>query len=169
MSLPAGPDHGSTGAMTPILLILRGVPGSGKSTYLQSFQSDIVTSIDKLLEVNGVYCWSPGRLKEAIRRHEEDLAYRMNSRQDVIVDNCNSRLSDFSWLVRIAQGFGYDICITTFVVPVGREDEVFKRNTHGVPRKTWDDMLKRLRTPLPAEFGRYEVELPVSLGECHDS
>ena len=143
------------------VVIMRGVPGSGKGHYVKQLVSDAgrrqvaVCSADhfferkgRAIEVGGppmVYDFDPARLPEA---HAACMtAFVQALRQGcetVVVDNTNVRQWMYEAYVEAARLAGYDVEIVEVMpVTLGELRVCAERNVHGVPpeavyRMAWE-------------------------------
>ena len=122
------------------IVILRGLPGCGKSTYIgQNFPAAVVASADHYFMVDGEYRFNPALLGEA---HGACVRRVIESAQSgaplIVVDNTSLSVAEIAPYVAIAQAYGYDAEIITL-----RCDPVTaaNRNIHGVPAEV---ILKRM-------------------------
>lgn len=126
------------------VIVLRGLPGAGKSTVALGLldaigerkRSGIVVSADDFFtDENGVYSFKPHKLREA---HARCLGSYIDSMYDgfdaVIVDNTNTQMWEMRLYLRIAHLARRRI----HVIEVGRRDDdhvkmYHARCVHGVP------------------------------------
>jgi predicted kinase len=125
------------------VVILSGISGAGKSTYIQSMSltpgSFVIVSADHyFLNKDGFYDFDPTKLAFAhgacFRAFIESM---QNKRELVIVDNTNATSEEVSPYVLGAQSYGYEYEIITLMCQT--ENDVMaanKRNTHGVTLET---------------------------------
>lgn len=138
------------------LIILRGVPGAGKSTEVERLIGDgIVHSTDGIIEATGDYFGFFTTMKETnnwgslYRVHCENLENAIASMVEgispVIIDNTNIKIKDFRAYVIEALKLGYDEDNIT-IVDIGTggctAEELAERNTHGVPLSTIEKMIR---------------------------
>lgn len=74
----------------PKLLIIRGTPGSGKSTAAKKLSEQFNVAHfenDEYLMHDGKYIWTPEDAKEAARKCFEDTIAELRSGRDAIVSN----------------------------------------------------------------------------------
>lgn len=127
---------------------MRGLPGSGKSTWVQRF-GDIprfVCSADDFhVDERGTYRYDP---KNAGKAHDWCLKKYLGTLQsgflgNVIVDNTNVSLVEIAPYARLAQA----LCIPFKIVYVYCDPVVaYSRNLHGVPFSTILKMQRILLT-----------------------
>jgi predicted kinase len=117
------------------VIILSGISGSGKSTYIASRPAVVVSADHYFTGVDGAYNFDPTKLGEAhgaCFREFIELV-RLGS-TDVVVDNTNTSVAEVAPYVLAAQAYGWDVEILTLMCE--SEDDVREcagRNTHGVP------------------------------------
>ncbi len=126
--------------MNPTLFIMRGPPGSGKSTIAKkiafsfNFNSDVtasqvICSADDYFMVNGKYCFDGNKLKEAHADCQDKCEYLMRATVDnIIIDNCNTRRTHMNPYYDLAGRYGYEVVIV--------ECRGEFQNIHGVPPAT---------------------------------
>jgi predicted kinase len=119
------------------VIIPRAGSGAGKSTWLKTNHPNAtIVSADKFFMDNGEYKFDVKRLGEAhaaCRREFIDFCQSHESADDDIVlavDNTNTRLVEFASYVDIADAYGHEVEISTFIYdPV----VAWRRNNHGTP------------------------------------
>jgi predicted kinase len=135
--------------------ILRGIQGSGKSTYagriLNSEDRVACVSADHYFMHNGEYKFDPAKLPEAhatCLRQFISLCHNEVSRH-IIVDNTNATVAEIAPYYAIAQAYGYDVEIITLrgVAPI----IAAQRNIHGVSLET----VQRTHAKLVSEEYRF--------------
>lgn len=137
-----------------IVYIMRGLPGSGKSTMAKSLAgtTGCVVSADDFFMVNGEYRFDVTKLGEAhgqcMRRAIEHVQSGVEA--PLVVDNTNISNVEIAPYVLLAQAYGWFPQILTlhsenaYVVAT-----CAKRNTHGVPIERVMAMFERLLRELP--------------------
>ena len=147
------PKVSAVEAKTYRCVIMRGVSGSGKSTYIAKHckGASVCSADDFFLEVVGegkTYSFDPKRLGEAhswcMRKflravtHPDPIARS----EFVVVDNTNTMLWEFMGYVQVASAMGYEV----EVVEMKTDPAVAAaRNTHGVPASKVADMARRFQ------------------------
>ena len=118
--------------------IMRGIPGSGKSTVAEllatTSKSSIIHSTDNYHMVNGKYKFNKDMLWIFHQKNLEAFEKSCkNGKKIVICDNTNIKKSFFSKYVTVAKKYGYKV----FLIIVGdfKVSECYKRNRHKVPLK----------------------------------
>ncbi|NXN20858.1 N4BP2 protein, partial [Nycticryphes semicollaris] len=132
-----------------VLVLLRGVPGSGKSylarTLLEDNPGGIVLSTDDYFYKNGQYHYDPDCLGEAHdwnrKRAKEAFEMRISP---IIIDNTNIQAWEMKPYVTLAQQFKYKVM---FREPDTwwkfKPKELERRNIHGVSKEKIKRMLER--------------------------
>jgi predicted kinase len=118
------------------LTILRGLPGSGKSTWVESNARDaVVCSADAFFyDAEGVYQFDPAKLGEAHTSCTRALFANMASgAPHVLLDNTCTRRWEYSLAEDMAHQFGYTVEVVTIWTGELTDQELADRNTHGVP------------------------------------
>lgn len=131
------------------VIILRGIPGSGKSSLQKKlWPKAVVVSEDTFfIDANGKYNFDPMKLGEARNRclleFIAEMTYLRELKESgtpviaedftVIVDNTNCSLVEMAPYVAIADAFDIPVRVLSLQVPIGQAVE---RNIHGVPKET---------------------------------
>ena len=134
------------------LLILRGLPGSGKSRltkmlvkFLVGCKKDaVICSADHYFKRGREYAFDPSKIGIAHSQCQVKALLAMSSEKRlVIIDNTNTQQWEYELYVQMGKAFGYEIEIKT-VGGHSPEDaeEYFKRNIHNIPR----DSILRMAT-----------------------
>lgn len=158
------------------IIILRGIPGSGKSTFVREriFPKHSVVHICSTDDYftdpkTGKYTYN---LADIGRAHAQCLqlfnkfitnAIPEELREEgeaLVVDNTNSGIAEMAPYAAFAVAYGHPLHIVTLVVndPI----KAWRRNTHGVPLKTCLEMHKRLMTDTLPPWWQEEL-IPVEL------
>lgn len=128
-----------------LVIIYRGIPGSGKSTQAQYFNklvpNSVLVSADIYMRAGGrPFDWS--RLEACHNQCRTDYLKALQDKAPlVIVDNTNTKFSDLTWYAAEATSAGYKFVIYQMHVP---PKVAFERGLHGVPLKTLELMAARM-------------------------
>jgi predicted kinase len=157
------------------VIILQGIPGSGKSTFAKSLASIvqalkinvwqreycadrdgdvIVVSADHFFtDDEGVYNFDPKRIGDAHAACLRKFTSKVLSERDltIVVDNTNITNVEMAPYATLAAAFGHTCEIHTFHAD---PQTAFERCTHGVPKAVIQRMADSLETPL-ARFGTH--------------
>lgn len=129
--------------------IMRGIPGSGKSTWMQMNLFGHVVSADYYFTnpVTGEYHFNPEQLPNAHNACLKDFIDHLQRERDhIIVDNTNVRTFEIAPYYRLAEVFGYEVEIVWLVCDPA---VAVARGVHGVPENLVRTMSVSFE-PLPA-------------------
>lgn len=132
---------------TQRLVIMRGIPGAGKSTMAKSLMGDgVIHSTDELIEATGDYrafftkLIESGDFKDLSRMHSKNLSNAIKSIKDgitpVVIDNTNIKANEAKAYVVAALEMGLDdnnIQICDVGTRGLSAEQLAESNTHGVP------------------------------------
>lgn len=142
-------DRSSLGTRT--VWILRGPPGSGKTTVGERlskvFVPNIYISMDRYrLDEKGIYKFDPSKVgQEAARMKDEFRSALFKQTNNIILDNVHSRLWEYDWAVNMASGAGY----TVHVIEVQSDLlTCWGRHLHTLPWDKFLEIFKRWETPV---------------------
>lgn len=128
------------------LVILRGLPGSGKSTFahlLTTGRNAVIIENDQYMYEDGVYIWKTSKMKGAIKDTNEKLYRALKTGVELIViSNVNVRLSDFNRYIEMGKNDGYKI--TSLIV----ENRADTKSKHGVCKETLNSMEENFQVKL---------------------
>ena len=127
------------------LMIVRGLPGSGKSTYASRRRLEdgyVHVESDMFFMVDGEYRFDGARLSEAHAWCLEEVTWRLMSRQSVVVSNTFTTMEELQPYLDLAAQIGLT---PTIVHCVGEFETV-----HGVPVAVIECMRARWE-PCPGE------------------
>jgi len=143
------------------LIVLRGIPGSGKSTFVKKElpKADLVASADDGM-MEGTppkYVFNPAKLPAAhgacllavIAALQEGAAQREMARISgiplsemlIVVDNTSTSVAEIAPYVAVGQAFGAEVVIMTLRIDPAIAGP---RNVHGVPQAGVDRMAAAL-------------------------
>lgn len=123
------------------VIILRGLPGSGKSTIATMFQDAVIVSMDNFwLDKEGNYNFVKKMIPQAVNWVHTQYIKALEESKLVVVDNTHSRIWEMEYYMDQAQMRGFKCHILNVECTV---DESKKRNTHDVPEYAIDNMAKR--------------------------
>lgn len=145
------------------VVVMRGLPGSGKSTYTASIAGEVVVcSADFFFMVEGEYRFDPTKIGSAhracLQSYVEALgigSVKPSSRRTVVVDNTNTSAIEIAPYIALAQAYGIPVKIVEVRTSLS-DRELSERNCHGVPEMVIGAMRKTMGSPLPSWW---EVEV----------
>ena len=129
--------------MEKVLILLRGVPGSGKTTVAETLAFNpagayTVCTADDYFMKDGEYKWNPKFIGAAHKWCQDKCRKAMeNGEARVFVANTNTQMKEMKVYFDMAKEYGY----TVFSLVV--ENRHGGKNVHGVPEATLDAMEKR--------------------------
>ena len=126
-----------------ILYLIRGIPGSGKSSLAKSLGGKHVEADMYHLDKNGNYIWKPEKVKEA---HAWCLAimggWMSDGEEKIVVSNTFTQEWEMKSYFEWAEDFGYKV----FSIIV--ENRHGGENVHNVPQETLEKMKNRFEIKL---------------------
>nr|XP_042698746.1 NEDD4-binding protein 2-like 2 isoform X5 [Chrysemys picta bellii] len=149
-----------------LLLILRGLPGSGKTTLshilLGQNRDGVVFSTDDYFRQQDGYTYNVAQLGDAHDWNQKRAKQAMDQgRSPIIIDNTNTQAWEMKPYVETALGKGYRV---EFHEPDTwwkfDPEELEKRNKHGVPREKIAQMLERYEYQMSISVVMNSVEPP---------
>lgn len=141
--------------MIKLALINRGVPGSGKSSFITTLKemapekSIDIHCTDDLWMVDGKYMFDFKLLGEKHRENYDNFKESVLADTDIVIcDNTNIRAREYNKYVEIAKRRGYHVIGVVFYPD--SIDKHNERNTHNVPievlSKMKDNLLHNFQT-----------------------
>ena len=128
--------------MSKDLIIIRGVPGSGKSTVAEIMKgnSGIICTTDDFYMVNGEYKFDPTKIAE---NHQKNWELADNSMKigisPVIIANTNTTPKEWKKYEESAKKYGYRV---HHIIVENRHGG---KNEHGVPEPAIKSMRNKLK------------------------
>lgn len=129
--------------MEKILYIVRGVPGSGKSTFARQLTSNVFEADQYFIDNEGNYNFIPSEIKNAHAECQDDVKSAMSSSiPKIAVSNTFTQEWEMNPYLDLAKQFGYMV----FTVVV--ENRHGGKNVHGVPNDKIELMKNRFEIKL---------------------
>jgi len=126
-----------------IIVLLRGVSGSGKSTFARVLGGKHYEADMFFVDSDGVYKFNPKKLKEAHKWCHSSVELSMSNREDlIVVSNTFTQEWEMEDYYKLAETYGYRV--HSFIV----ENRHFGENVHGVPPEKLEAMAKRFEVKL---------------------
>lgn len=132
------------------LIIMRGVSGSGKSTWARELErSDkVILSTDDFFMIEDKYVFDPKKLPENHRKNQERCREHMVLKtKTIIIDNTNIQAWEMIPYKQLALEHGYQVEIID-IPPPSLEELIRRQETRGdkkIPKETLERMLERWR------------------------
>ena len=117
------------------LVLIRGLPGSGKSTMAKNMLGFEHYEADMFFERDGKYIYEPSKIKEAHEWCQRETFRALKNGGDVVVSNTFTRLFEMEPYFEMAKIFG--------IKPYIMEATGNWPNVHGVPTEVVDKMRQR--------------------------
>ena len=152
-----------------LCIIMRGLPGSGKSTWLKKFSQErahTVCSADHFfLDSAGNYQFRPWEIGQAHAACQSQFIEAISSSGSrphcVVVDNTNTQRWEYANYVKLARLFGYTVAIVEMECDcVSRAKEYAARNSHGVPEEGVLKMYERWEAEPAIDVARLRYYQP---------
>ncbi len=129
-----------------ILFLLRGAPGSGKSSLakamLQAGLADHCTEADDYYtQADGSYKWSPEKIGIAHKQCREYVEMWMNQKHKIIVSNTSTTKKHLKPYYLLAEKYGYAVQEIICRYPIFE-------NVHGVPQMKVFEYAQQLENSL---------------------
>lgn len=120
-----------------ILYLVRGVPGSGKSTYVQENLSGFLWYEADMyfIRPDGRYEFNPRFIKDAHNWCRSRVVAAMANKQGVVVSNTFTRKWEMKEYLQMAEDFGYNVEVIRCTG--------YYQNVHGVPDNKVQEMRDR--------------------------
>ena len=138
--------------LSPSLFLVRGIPGSGKSTFAKHIWNEYaICEADKFFhnKETGEYNFDPSRLKEAHEWCRNEVETKMKDHQvnpqyypEIVVSNTFTQEWEMQTYIDLAKKYGYQV--TTLII----ENRHGNSNVHNVPAETLDRMRQRFEVKL---------------------
>lgn len=124
------------------VIIMRGLPGSGKSTYAKKQYPEYeYCSMDNFFIKNGEYKYDAKKIFPAVNYCKNKFQKAIEAGKNIVVDNTNLTKKEYIDYIKIANENGYDVIVYSFVGLTAKES--FEFNSHGVPLEKCEQMEKK--------------------------
>ena len=151
------------------LILIRGLPGSGKTTFAKAIQeeadADIWSADDYFLNDEGEYVFNGKDLVAAHSCCQMNVEASMNVGENlIVVHNTFTRLWEFVAYDKLAEKFGYLVRIINCYDGGCTDEQLAERNIHDVPIET----IRNMRERWEDVHGEMTLEEAASLPEAQD-
>ena len=152
----------------PTLVVLRGIPGSGKSTVAHAIADDraVICSADDFFETEHGYCYDKAKLTVAHSQCFLDCVQLMMSETPLIViDNTNPQLWVYAAYKQLAKVAGYQLKVLELqCLDQSTLTQYANRSIHNVPMDSCVKMMKEWENdPMAVTIARDQIKDPDSL------
>lgn len=137
--------------MSKLLVLLRGLPGSGKSSFAKHMWSDfVICEADQFFyDLEGNYNFDPSKLRDAHKYCRDKVETFMSDNEknpqfypEIVVSNTFTREWEMDEYLKLAKKYNYQ------VVSLIVENRHGNKNVHGVPDSKIDEMRNRFEISL---------------------
>ena len=124
------------------MIILRGLPSSGKTTFAKKLTDYVVCESDDYFYKDGNYEFDMKKLKFAHMFCYNKARKAIQDKKNVCISNTNIQESDFKKYIDLAERNNYTV--TSIIV----ENRHGNKNDHNVPKDTIENMRKNFKVKL---------------------
>ena len=129
--------------MEKVLYIVRGVPGSGKTTLAKQLTANVFEADHYFYDNDGNYNFIPSEIKEAHKECQQFVGYAMESGiQKIAVSNTFTQEWEMEPYFELAKKHGFNVFT---IIVENRHGGV---NQHGVPEDKIEQMKNRFEIKL---------------------
>lgn len=129
--------------MEKVLYIVRGVPGSGKTTLAKQLTANVFEADHYFYDNDGNYNFIPSEIKEAHKECQQFVGFAMESGiQKIAVSNTFTQEWEMEPYFELAKKYGFKV----FTIIV--ENRHGGKNQHGVPEDKIEQMKNRFQITL---------------------
>ena len=129
--------------MEKVLYIVRGVPGSGKTTLAKQLTANVFEADHYFYDNHGNYNFIPSEIKEAHKECQQFVGYAMESGiQKIAVSNTFTQEWEMEPYFELAKKHGFNVFT---IIVENRHGGV---NQHGVPEDKIEQMKNRFEIKL---------------------
>jgi predicted kinase len=129
--------------MEKVLFIVRGLPGSGKTTLAKQLTANVFEADHYFYDNDGNYNFIPSEIKEAHKECQEFVGHAMESNiEKIAVSNTFTQEWEMKPYINLAKEHGYKV----FTIVV--ENRHGGNNVHNVPEDKIEQMANRFEIKL---------------------
>lgn len=128
-----------------MLILLRGLPGSGKTTFARTFKDALVFAADDFFyrRGEGEYAFDPTLLGEAHLACQRETRGALEAGAVVVVTNTFSQRWELEAYFKIAAEVGARVAVADLFDGGLTDEALVQRGLHGVPQETIAAMRSR--------------------------
>ena len=127
------------------LFLVRGIPGSGKTTFAESICPTVISADDYFIGADGLYYFNPEKLKAAHSMCQARAEMHMEMGEhgsNIAIANTFTQLWEMQPYIDLAEKYGY--IVHTIII----ENRHGGENVHGVPEVAINRMRDRFEVQL---------------------
>jgi len=125
------------------LILVRGIPGSGKTSFAHMLGTGPVVSADDYFMQHGIYVFDKQKLGRAHQFCQNVVeGYMVGKKSRIYVANTFTTEKEIKPYYELAKKYGY--VVYSIIV----ENRMQTKNIHNVPQNTLDEMKKRFNIKL---------------------
>ena len=147
-----------------VMFLMRGLPGSGKSTLVNAIKSVyaknatgdfLVCSADNFFMIDGSYTFDASRLSDAHQDCQDRMKDAVISRlRTIVIDNTNVMYWEMKPYIQMANQEGYIVILVEPKTPWRLNVEILaQKNSHGVAREVLQKRVKSYNPVVPLYYG----------------
>ena len=129
------------------IILIRGLPGSGKTSFADMIDYDYCIATDDFFIKDGIYDFKPELLpvnhNKCIKMVKEKVNRHRTLGCNIVVHNTFSERWEMQPYINIALEYGFNYRVTDIYDGGLNDEELFKRNEHGVPLESICNMRSR--------------------------
>ena len=152
------------------LFLVRGLPGSGKTTLAETLSSlgpgepllAPMLAADDYFMLDGEYRFDPSKLPLAhVNCQESCAAFMEDGHEKIVVHNTFVCRWEMEPYIRIAGMYNYRVTVVSVFDGGLTDDELFARGKHGVPL----EVIKRMRANYEHDWKNGDERAPLNRGK----
>jgi predicted kinase len=125
------------------LVLIRGLPGSGKTSFAHLLRMPVCSADDNMVDADGRYAFNSARLEFCHQRCQLDTAGLLANGENVAVANTFSQHWEMKPYLEMAKKAGARLHVVDLFDGGLTDVELVARNIHGVPHLTISQMRAR--------------------------
>lgn len=133
----------------PKLYLIRGLPGSGKTTFAKSLGIFHVEQDMRLIR-DGKYTWTKESVANAVAFCRTAAKHAMLEGIDLVISNTFTRRFEMQFYLDLANRLGYSVCVFKACNDFGSIHSVPEDSMKAM-RDRWEDFEGELRMPSPPQ------------------